>query len=121
MSDRVDDSLRSIKYLGNERRGHSRFPYRIPVVLRNGGEHEGEVHNLSYGGMFIVSEWEPDQDQELSVHLELPGLSAWLRCQVRWVMKRGEGHGFGVAFTHIPDEVIRAIRALEQDENLRTV
>lgn len=112
----------SISFLQKSRRAHLRFPVKLPVTVRlAGGPRDGQVQNLSLGGMFLVFPGDVGPGDRLECELALPGVEpATIPVEVRWFVPRGAGAtACGVKFLSLPDRHLKAIVELSSDANLR--
>lgn len=115
----VDQAL---SFLQKSRRAHQRFAVGLPVTVRLGDQvREGQVQNLSLGGMFLVLPGEVRLGDQLECELALPGVAPTpIPAEVRWLVPRGSGAtACGVKFLALPDRHLKAIVELSSDANLR--
>lgn len=120
MSSREIDQ--SISFLQKSRRAHLRFTVSLPVTVRlNGKPLDGQVQNLSLGGMFLVFPGDTVPGDRLECELALPGVApATIPVEVRWFVPRGAGTtACGVKFLSLPGRHLKAIVELSSDANLR--
>ncbi len=95
-------------------RRHSRVPFVEPVVFTPKGQDarfQGESHDISLGGMFILTAQPAAFGAEVVVHVHVPGEpSAFaLPAVVRWVREGGMGVQFGLLGakeTHVITELV---------------
>jgi uncharacterized protein (TIGR02266 family) len=99
---------RSLRELGvrtlTGRRVHERFEYELPVtVVHDGTEHETVSHNISLGGMYLLTDVQLKYGSQVKLRFRLPTLKEDTECEgvVRWV----KDDGIGVQFA--------SLRALE--------
>ncbi len=116
----VDNAL---SFLQKSRRAHQRFAVSMPVqVIREEVRMEGQMHNLSAGGMFVVFSGQAQLGDRFHCEVSLPGLdTCQVPVEVCWFVPRGSSqYGVGLKFLHLPDRLFKAIVELANDVNLRS-
>lgn len=73
---------------GSEKRKHARYNWNAPVTL-TGKEFsvEGEIQNISMGGILATSEYPLSYGEEVLVEFAVPKLDKKIsaKCTVRWI------------------------------------
>ncbi|MBN2718222.1 MAG: PilZ domain-containing protein [Deltaproteobacteria bacterium] len=78
----------AILYDGTEKRNHVRLEWKAPVQLSRGDVVvEGEIHNISLGGILVSSSLELRYGDKVTATFYVPKLKAPVvaKCAVRWI------------------------------------
>lgn len=82
-------------YNGTEKRKHLRVDWKAPVKITRGDiQVEGEIRNISLGGVLIACELDLKYGERVTVHFAVPKMQEPVHavCAVRWISAEKE-HG----------------------------
>jgi c-di-GMP-binding flagellar brake protein YcgR len=80
-------------YDGTEKRKHLRVDWKAPVqVTRDDTAAEGEIRNISLGGILITSELDLKYGERVTVQFSVPKMQdpVFAECTVRWISAEKE-------------------------------